>query len=34
MDTGGEKDLCLFWEWAQNIKGDLGKLDLLPHMGA
>ena len=28
MDTGGEKDLC------KNIKGDLGKLDLLPHMGA
>ena len=26
MDTGGEKDFCLFW--------DLGKLDLLPHMGA
>ena len=25
MDTGGEKDLCLFWEWAQEYKGRSGQ---------
>ena len=35
MDTCGEKDLCLFWEWAQEyFAGDLGKTDLFTNMGA
>ena len=25
MDTGGEKDLCLFWEWAQEYLGRSGQ---------
>ena len=32
MDTGGEKDYS--GNGRNNIKGDLGKLDLLSHMGA
>ena len=31
MDTGGEKDLCLFGNGRKNIQGDLGNLDPLPH---
>ena len=26
MDTGGEKDLCLFWEWAQEYQGRSGQI--------
>ena len=25
MDTWGEKDLCLFWEWAQEYFGRSGQ---------
>ena len=25
MDKGGEKDLCLFWEWAQEYLGRCGQ---------
>ena len=26
MDTWGEKDLCLFWEWAQEYLGRSGQV--------
>ena len=27
MDTWGEKDLCLFWEWAQEYLGRSGQVE-------
>ena len=26
MDTWGEKDLCIFWEWAQEYLGRSGQV--------
>ena len=33
MDTWGEKDLCLFWEWAQEYLGRSGQLRPLSTYG-
>ena len=33
MDTGGEKDLCLFWEWAQEYLGRSGQSGPFSHIG-
>ena len=33
MDTSGEKDLCLFWEWAQEYLGRSGQAGPLSTYG-
>ena len=33
MDTWGEKDLCLFWEWAQEYLGRSGQVGPLSTYG-
>ena len=33
MDTWGEKDLCLFWEWAKEYLGRSGQVEPLSTYG-